>query len=115
MSESPIYTPLDRELTRGTRLAFGVGQIAEGLKNASFNLFVLFYYNSVLGLSGSLCGLAIGIALVFDGLSDPLMGSISDNHRSRWGRRHPFMVIAALPFALAFFVLFAPPAGIGAK
>ena len=113
MSESPIYTPLDRELRRGTRLAFGLGQIAEGLKNASFNLFVLFYYNSVLGLSGSLCGLAIGIALIFDGLSDPLMGSISDNHRSRWGRRHPFMVIAALPLALAFFGLFAPPAGLG--
>ena len=90
-----------------------LGQIAEGLKNASFNLFVPFYYNSVLRLSGSLCGFAVGIALVFDGLSDPLMGSISDNHRSRWGRRHLFMVIAALPLALAFFGLFAPPAGLG--
>ena len=113
MSESPIYTPLDRQLSRTTRFAFGLGQVAEGLKNASFNLFVLFYYNSVLGLSGSLCGIAIAIALLFDGLSDPLMGSISDNHRSKWGRRHPFMVVASLPLAVAFFGLFAPPAGLG--
>lgn len=113
MSEFPIYTPLDRELPRTTRFAFGLGQVAEGLKNFGFNLFVLFYYNSVLGLSGSLCGLAIAIALIFDAVSDPLMGSISDNHRSKWGRRHPFMVVAAIPLALAFFGLFAPPAGLG--
>ena len=113
MSEFPIYTPLDRELPRATRFAFGLGQVAEGLKNFGFNLFVLFYYNSVLGLPGSLCGLAIGIALIFDAVSDPVMGSISDNHRSKWGRRHPFMVAAALPLALSFFGLFAPPAGLG--
>lgn len=113
MSESEIYTPLDRKVSRSTRYAFGLGQVAEGLKNFGFNLFVLFYYNSVLGLSGSLCGLAIAIALVADGVSDPLMGSISDNHRSRWGRRHPFMVAAALPLSVAFFCLFAPPASLG--
>lgn len=112
MSESVIRTPLDRTIPRATRLAFGLGQVAEGLKTFSFNLFVLFYYNSVLGLSGSLCGLAIGIALIADAVSDPLMGSISDNFESRWGRRHPFMVAAALPLALAFFALFAPPAGL---
>jgi Na+/melibiose symporter-like transporter len=90
-----------------------LGQVAEGLKNFGFNLFVLFYYNTVLGLSGSLCGLAIAIALIFDAVSDPLMGSISDNHRSKWGRRHPFMVAAALPLAVSFFCLFGPPAELG--
>ena len=112
MSDSPIYTPLDRELPRVTRFAFGLGQVAEGLKNFGFSLFVLFYYNSVLGLSGSLCGVAIGIAMIFDAVSDPFMGSISDNHRSKWGRRHPFMVAAAVPLAVFFFCLFSPPAGL---
>ena len=45
LSESEIYTPLDRKVSRSTRYAFGLGQVAEGLKNFGFNLFVLFYYN----------------------------------------------------------------------
>lgn len=102
--------PADRHVPFPTKLSYGVGQLAEGLKNLSFNLFVLFYYNQVLGLSGSLCGLALGIALIFDAVTDPLAGSLSDNWRSRWGRRHPFMVASAVPLAFAFAGLFAPPA-----
>lgn len=115
MTAAPIRTPLDRELDTRTRFFFGLGQVAEGLKNFGISLFLLFYYNSVLGLSGSLCGLALGIALLFDAVSDPLMGSISDNFRSRWGRRHPFMFGAAPALALSFFALFAPPAGLDAE
>ncbi len=112
MSGSVIHTPLDRSLRPATRLFFGLGQVAEGLKSFSFSLFVLFYYNSVLGLSGSLCGLAIGLALIADAVSDPLMGSISDNFESRWGRRHPFLFAAALPLSVTFFALFSPPDGL---
>jgi glycoside/pentoside/hexuronide:cation symporter, GPH family len=91
------------------KLAFGVGQWAEGAKGCAFSIFLLFYYISVQGLSGTLAGTAMLIALCFDGVSDPLMGSISDTFRSRWGRRHPFMYGAAIPFALSFFMLFFPP------
>ena len=99
----------DRKLALSTKAYYGIGQFAEGLKNTSFGLFVLFYYNQVLGVSGTLCGLALGIALIFDALSDPLAGSISDNWRSRLGRRHPFMYAAAIPLALFFYALFSPP------
>ena len=110
MSGPEIFTPLDREIRGSTRFLFGVGQVAEGIKSYCFGMFVLFYYNQVLGLSGTLCGLAIALALLVDAISDPAAGSISDNFKSRWGRRHPFMIGAALPLALAFFGLFAPPA-----
>ena len=95
-----------------SKLAFGVGQFAEGLKNTAFALFVLFYYNQVLELSGSLAGLALAIALIFDAVTDPLAGSLSDNWKSRLGRRHPFMYASALPLALAFTGLFWPPSGV---
>ncbi len=94
------------------RLAFGVGQLPEGIKSAAFGFFLLFYYNQVLGLSGTLSGLAIFIALIFDAVSDPLVGSLSDATRSRWGRRHPYMYAAAIPFAVSFYLLFAPPEGL---
>ncbi len=95
-----------------TRIFYAIGQMPEGIKSAAFGFFLLFYYNQVLGLSGTLAGLALFIALCFDAVSDPLVGSVSDFARSRWGRRHPFMYGAAVPFALSFFLLFTPPVGL---
>jgi len=95
-----------------TRLTYGSGSISEGVKNAAFNTFLLFYYNVVLGLSGTLSGTAILLALVVDAITDPLVGSLSDNLHSRWGRRHPFMYASALPMGVAFWLLFNPPDGL---
>jgi Na+/melibiose symporter-like transporter len=92
-----------------TKLYYGSGSIAEGTHNIAFNTLLLFYYNQVLGLSGTLGGAAIFIALCVDAITDPLMGSISDNFHSRWGRRHPFMYASALPMATCFYLLFNPP------
>lgn len=92
-------------------LAFGVGQAAEGIKNQAFNVFLLFYYQQLVGVSGTMTGLALGIALAFDAVTDPLAGFVSDRFRSRWGRRHPFMFISVFPLAIAFIALFNPPAG----
>ena len=103
------------KLTFNTKFAYGIGQLAERLKNAALGTFVLFYYNQVLGLPGTLAGLALAVALIFDAITDPLAGSISDNWHSRrgLGRRHPFMYASALPLAIAFYALFAPPEGLG--
>ena len=90
-------------------LAFGIGQAAEGIKNQAFNVFLLFYYQQLVGVSGTLTGLALGIALVFDAVTDPLAGFVSDRFRSRWGRRHPFMFFSAFPLVLSFVALFNPP------
>jgi GPH family glycoside/pentoside/hexuronide:cation symporter len=92
---------------------FGVGQIAEGVKNTGFTTFLLFYYNSVLGLPGTYAGTALLIALVFDAVTDPLVGSLSDTFRHRLGRRHPFMYASALPLALTYGLVFSPPEGLG--
>ncbi|MEM9624134.1 MAG: MFS transporter [Pseudomonadota bacterium] len=100
-----------RKLSLPTMFAFGAGQAAEGVKNQSFNVFVLFYYQQVIGIPGSLAGLALGIAMVFDAVTDPVAGVISDRTRSRWGRRHPFMFISAFPLLICFIALFSPPDG----
>ena len=96
-------------LPGGVRAAFGIGQIAEGIQSAVFIFFLLFYYNQVLGVSGALCGLALAISLLFDAVTDPLVGNLSDAWHGRGGRRHPFMYVAALPLGLCFFGLFNPP------
>ena len=95
-------------LSFGVKFAFGFGQIAEGIKTCVFGTFLLLYYNQVLGLSGDLAGLAIFIALIFDAVTDPIAGSVSDRWRSSQGRRHPFMYASAVPLAICFSALFIP-------
>jgi GPH family glycoside/pentoside/hexuronide:cation symporter len=99
-------------LPRSTKLWYGLGQMAEGLKNEAFSLFLLFYYTQVVGLSGMLSGQAILIALLFDAVTDPLAGVLSDRLHSRWGRRHPFLYASPLPLAAFFYLSFVPPAGL---
>ena len=112
-SASPTSGAQPEERVRfRTRILFGLGSVSEGTKNTAFNVFLLFYYNQVLGLSGTLSGLAIFIALTIDAITDPLVGSISDHTHSRWGRRHPYMYAAALPMSVCFYFLFSPPGGI---
>ena len=50
--------------------------------------------------------------MLFDAVTDPLAGIVSDRFKSRWGRRHPFMFISAFPLVLCFIALFSPPDGI---
>ncbi len=97
-----------------TKLLYGIGQAAEGLKTAPFELFLLFYYTQVLGLSGTLVGLAILLAMLVDAVTDPLVGMLSDHLSTRLGRRHPLMYLSVLPFAFSLYMVFTPPADLGA-
>ena len=100
------------KLTIKTKLAFGVGATGEGATNWIFAGLTFFFYNQVLGLSGSLTGLAVLIAIIFDAVSDPIMGSISDRFISKLGRRHPFMFAAPFPTVIAIYLMFFPPDGL---
>ena len=95
-----------------TKLSYGVGQLSDGVKQASFSTFLFFYYNQVVGLSGSLAGMAALSALMVDAITDPMVGQLSDRFSSRWGRRHPFMLAGAIPFGVAIVALFSPPDGL---
>ena len=58
----------------GNKLAYGFGSVAFGVKNNGFDYFLLFFYSQVMGVSASLVSTALAIALVFDAISDPLIG-----------------------------------------
>lgn len=108
---SPSTSSTPTKLAFSTMLAYGMGQAAEGFKNHAFNVFLFFFYSQVVGLSGAMVGLALGVALVFDAVTDPMVGVISDRTRGRWGRRHPYLLASALPLAVGFIALFSPPDG----
>ena len=100
-------------LKRSIKITYGMGQVAESVTGAGFNTFLFLYFNQVLGLAGTYCGLAIFIAQAFDAVTDPLAGSVSDSCNSRLGRRHPFMYASSIPLAIFFFLMFIPPKDLG--
>lgn len=109
----PSYVRRERvgPLPFSTKLYQGLGAVPDTVKNWTFNSFVLLYYNQVLGVDPTLVAIALAVAIVFDAVTDPLVGSLSDNLTSRWGRRHPLMLIGGVPLGFAFYGVFAPPAG----
>jgi Na+/melibiose symporter-like transporter len=106
-----------RPLPLSAKLVYGVGEMAITVPMVLFGLFALFFYNSVMGLPGSLVGAGIASGLVFDALLDPYIGHLSDRSRGKlWvslGRRHAFMLPGALAMGPCFFLMFSPPRGLG--
>ncbi len=91
------------------RVIQGVGALPDVFLNFAVRTFLLLYYNQVLGLPAFYVSAALAVALVVDAVTDPVMGSWSDNFRSRLGRRHPFMYASALPLGACLYLLFVPP------
>jgi glycoside/pentoside/hexuronide:cation symporter, GPH family len=94
------------------KLAYSLGQAAQ---NGGFDAaiaFIFFYYSAVLGLSGTLVGSALAVSLAFDAVVDPVVGSWSDNIKSRLGRRLPLMIVAIPLISLSIGLLFSPPHGL---
>ncbi|MFN3521663.1 MAG: MFS transporter [Phenylobacterium sp.] len=108
MSAQPSDAP---PLSRSVKVFYGLGAMANAIKQRGLSTFLMIFYNQVVGLPPDKVAAVLMIALIFDALVDPLIGQISDNFRSPWGRRHPFMIAAALPVSVAFFLLWNPPQG----
>lgn len=106
---SPVDPP---PLKFRTKFFYGIGSMAYGVKDVAFRVYLLWFYNYVIGAPAALVSLAILVALVVDALSDPIVGQISDGLRTKWGRRHPLMYASAVPAALSFYLLWHPPAGL---
>ncbi|WP_293902620.1 MFS transporter [Phenylobacterium sp.] len=91
------------------KLFYSLGQVAQTGGFDTAIAFVFFYYTAVLGLSGVLVGAALAVGLALDALVDPLVGSWSDNLKSRLGRRLPLMMVAIPLITVSIALLFAPP------
>ena len=77
------------KVTLGEKSFYGFAGIGVGLTRNMIGLYLLFYYSDIIGLSPAYVSLAIMIGNIWDAVTDPLMGFISDNTRTRWGRRRP--------------------------
>lgn len=93
-----------------TKLIYGSGDWGLSSSGMMRSVFYAIYMTDVVGLDPRLASLGALVGIIWDAINDPLIGRLSDRVRTRWGRRRPFLLWFALPFAAGFTLLWwAPP------
>jgi glycoside/pentoside/hexuronide:cation symporter, GPH family len=96
--------------SRSSMLGYSIGECANSIVMNSLFGFAMLYYTDALGLKHADAGIAMALAVFWDAITDPVMGHISDNTKSRFGRRHPYMFWGGLAtIATYFFLWYVPP------
>lgn len=92
-----------------TKLAYGAGDIGPAITANILVFFLLPFFTNVAGLSPGLAGSILMIGKISDAINDPFIGMLSDSTHTKWGRRLPWMLLAAIPFGLTFFLQWIVP------
>jgi len=91
------------------KIGWGFGGLADNYIMNSVIQLTMPIYNIALGMDPVRLGIALMVPRIFDAITDPLMGNISDNTRSRWGRRRPYIALGAILSAVLLPLLWMPP------
>ena len=97
------------------KLCYGIGGLMDGGAVALMSCIMLKYMTSAMGIAMAVASTIMMIAKIWDAVTDPLMGFISDNTRGRWGRRKPYMVVGGALVIVALLILFLPIRSWGAS
>ena len=101
------------KLSVWTKLKYGVGDFGMAVVTAMLQFSMLYYYTNVVGVNAGLAGTAILVGkITWDLVNDVLFGYLEDKTKSRWGKRRPYLIFGALPFALSFWLVFSIPKGL---
>ncbi len=89
-----------------TKLGYGTAEFSSTLTWTMVSVLFLFFLTDVVGIEPAFAGLILMVGTLWDGVTDPSVGILSDRLKSRWGRRRPFLLIVAVPFGLITWLLF---------
>ena len=98
------------QLSRATIIGYGTGSLGTGIFTSAPGILLLFYMTDILAIPAGLAAMAIFLPKMWDVITDPFMGYISDNTHSRWGRRRPYLLVGSILVAVTFVFLFNVPA-----
>lgn len=94
------------KLTFSRKIAYSIGQITDSVGFNVFYFFFLYFLTDFAGIEPAVAGTISLIAILWDAVSDPIVGYISDNFKSKYGRRRPLMLAASIPYGVCTFLLF---------
>ena len=109
-SPSQLADRPDR-LPLGIKLGFGVGDLGGNLFFTIIGFFLLNYLTDSFGLAAAAAGTAVSLGKIWDAITDPAVGYLSDRTHTRWGRRRPYMAVGAV-FLFVFLILMFTDPGI---
>jgi GPH family glycoside/pentoside/hexuronide:cation symporter len=105
------HTAPEDRIPIGQKIAYGTGQISNIILALAIMNLAPFVLTVELGVSAALVGLAMGLTRLWDAFTDPLIGYLSDNARTRWGRRKPFMLVGAVSVGFCLALMWQIPRG----
>ncbi len=91
------------------RLAYGLGTGGEQFPFYMINVYLYFFFNTVMGIPAAYVGAIFMVARVWDAINDPMMGILADRTRTRWGSYRPWAFFATIPMCLLITLCFAGP------
>ena len=94
------------------KIFYSGGSLGTALSLIAFNTYIQFYYVDELGLGAEWFGIGWLVYGIWNAVNDPLAGFLSDNTRTRWGRRIPWIAGSFIPLGIAFYFLWLPPASL---
>jgi GPH family glycoside/pentoside/hexuronide:cation symporter len=109
IADSNTSTTQEPKVSRWTKIIYGSGDWGRASFNTIRQFFYAIFLTDVVGLDARLASFAALISILWDAINDPIVGALSDNVRTRWGRRRPFLLIFSVPFILAFVLLWWAP------
>jgi GPH family glycoside/pentoside/hexuronide:cation symporter len=113
---SKIAVPLADRISFKEKVAYSLGDSASNLYWKTFEFFLVIFYTDVFGISAAAVGTMLLVTRIADAVADPVMGSIADRTRTRWGHFRPYLLWGAVPLAAAGVLTFTTPSlGGGAK
>ena len=89
-----------------TKFGWGIGTLTVSLMFQANGLLLLVYLTDFVNMQAATAGLLIGLSKIYDAVTDPVMGRISDRTNTRWGKRRPYVLLGTLLCALSFLLLF---------
>jgi GPH family glycoside/pentoside/hexuronide:cation symporter len=105
MSEAGVAQPSARDFVPvGQKIAYGIGMLGNQMFPAALGVFMVVLVKG-LGFLPLLWGVLFFVPRIFDAITDPVMGFISDNTRSRWGRRRPYIFAGAILTGTTYVVM----------
>jgi glycoside/pentoside/hexuronide:cation symporter, GPH family len=107
--EADVIPVKPHQVRFGIKLSYGIGDISNNIFIVTTGMYLLFFLTNVIGVNPALAGTMLLFPKLWDVISDPVMGMISDVTHSRFGRRRVYLLYGAVPFGICFFALFNVP------